>query len=79
MLITAFGIHIDTILSLGIVALVLVGSAVLSLIFPRDPGEEAIVEHDPLDPPTPIAPYDAEQEAIDGLRERERRGEGERG
>ena len=43
-------IHIPTQLSLGVVALVLAGAVIASLMFPRKAREESPVVHDPLNP-----------------------------
>ncbi|HEX5726771.1 MAG TPA: TerC family protein [Longimicrobiaceae bacterium] len=50
MLATALHIEVPTLLSLGVVAGVLGGSVVASLLFPREVEEHRPVTHDPLDP-----------------------------
>ena len=50
MIVTAFDLHINTIVSLGIVALVLTASVVLSLVFPKPEEEESLAP--PEDNPT---------------------------
>jgi tellurite resistance protein TerC len=52
MLITMFDIHINTILSLGIVAVVLTTSVILSLTFPRKEKESEAPPMDPAENPT---------------------------
>ena len=50
MLATAADIHVPVGISLGVVAVVLIGSVVLSLMFPKEAEEHPQVTHDPLDP-----------------------------
>lgn len=55
--------HIDTIVSLGVVALVLTGSVVASLIWPKEVEEHPLVSHDPMHPPTITPPMPPEEGA----------------
>ncbi len=55
--------HIDTIVSLGVVILVLTGSIVGSLIWPQKPEEEPPALHDPLPAPHTEAPISSDDEA----------------
>jgi tellurite resistance protein TerC len=63
MLVTFFDYHVPTPVSLLIVAGVLIGSVIASLIFPQKPTAE--VTHDPLDPsddpPGPVLPDDRQR------------------
>ena len=63
MIVTAFDIHIDTLFSLGIVAIVLTASVVLSLVFPRREDEETLAP--PVDNPqvsdAPVLREEAEE------------------
>ena len=54
--------HIDTRISLVVVALVLIGSVVASLLWPEEVEEHPIVSHDPAHPPTPIPPFAPNEE-----------------
>lgn len=60
MLATMFHYHLPVAISLGVVAGVLGGSVVASLIWPKEAEENAPVTHDPLDPsddpPGPVLP-----------------------
>jgi tellurite resistance protein TerC len=62
MILTIFDIHIDTMISLGIVAIVLLGSVGLSLMFPKEVEEHPLVTHDPLEDTgleeSPVVPDD---------------------
>lgn len=61
MIVTAFDIHIDTMISLGVVAIVLTASVVLSLMFPRSDQEESLAP--PVDaPPVSDAPVLREEQ-----------------
>jgi len=60
MLATIVGLHIDTAVSLGVVALVLIGSVVLSLLRPK-PAEDATDASDPGDAESDAAPAGTEE------------------
>jgi tellurite resistance protein TerC len=66
MVVTMFDIHIDTMISLGIVALVLIASVILSLMFPQP--EEAPDPNPELPPPgvDPISDAPVLREELDG-------------
>ena len=61
MLVTAFDIHIDTLISLGVIAFVLSTSVILSLLFPKEVAENPIVTHDPLSTKVENAPLPSEE------------------
>jgi len=71
MLITYFGIDIPIMLSLLIVAVVLILSVAISLLFPKQVEEHPLVTHDPLHPSLGTAPFDSnptlDENRIDAL------------
>ena len=64
MLVTFFGWHIPTVISLGVVALVLGGSVVLSLMFPKQAAEH-------VSEPPPVPPTEEGAERLDAVLEEE--------